>query len=211
MTTSLPRAQSTSQLRARDWCYRIDDQEQKPHQTAQELATLRCPFKLTPETDHCIPGEFSLGTGFYRNSTEPDSVPWTGYYAIFFAIRIAVFNAYGVWFEIQLRNGEYTAIRRARAALGLKDWPVEGLDLMALTQSGEPLSIITREPRQERSVSVHSSQHEEDPPQEGPTEPLSSRTARGRRGGGRRRPRGNGDDPFTVDDLEDDSPPKKNK
>ena len=42
-----------------------------------------------------------------------NKVPWTGYYTQYKGIPLAVANAYGVWFEIQMKNGTFQAIRPA--------------------------------------------------------------------------------------------------
>jgi hypothetical protein len=110
-------------------------------------------------------------------------------------VRLAVSNAYGVWFEIQLGSGNCYAIRKARASLQLKDWPLDGISLAAIEGSSEPL------PSQ---MMKYSSSPQRDNAETAPTRPTDPRssTARGRKSGKGRDPRGDGDDPFTLGDLD---------
>src|ERR1700722_11460119 len=136
------RARSISAVRGRDWRYRIDYQDSDGHiQTKEQLSVLKCPFRLPPEQSHEIPAEFTENVKFYEsNPTDANPVPWTGYYAMYRGARLAVSNAYGVWFEITREHGVFRAIRKARPSLKLKDWPCNGLDHDLILESGEPLA-----------------------------------------------------------------------
>ena len=136
MTT---RTRSVSAVRARDWRYRLDDQEDQQHQTFEQLGNFCCPFICPPETTDSVPTEYKVNLQFETSTATSDSPPWTGYYARYNGVRLAVSNAYGVWFEIQLGKGNCYAIRKARASLQLKDWPLDGISLAAIEGSSEPL------------------------------------------------------------------------
>ena len=133
------RAPSVTAVQGRDWRYQVDDQESKPHQTKEELANLTCPFDLPPEQNDTIPPEFTFGAVFIRNTVDPNSIPWTGYYTLHNQARLTVANAYGVWFELLYSSEKHVAIRRARKSLQLKDWPVPSINLAQLDASGLPL------------------------------------------------------------------------
>ena len=165
---------------ARDWRHRIDYESQAPLQTQEQLAVLRCPFYLTPEpSDDIVPPDYNRHLEFFDGEKSVGVVPWTGYYAPYRTARIAVANAYGVWFEITREHGQFRAIRPARKSLHLKDWPVEGIDMGLLLETGEPIPA-SRAPSQ--APSMHTEHSEQIPPPQ--TIPVSSQTQRGRRGGG---------------------------
>jgi hypothetical protein len=105
----------------------------------EQLSAMRCPFYLTPETRDEIPAEYTNGLVLCQNMTAPDSVPWTGYYALYNNACIAVANAYGVWFEITKGESRYRAIQLARFSLHLKDWPVDRINMAQLSDLGEPI------------------------------------------------------------------------
>ena len=94
---------------ARDWRFR-DYEEGTPLQTERALEVLKCPFRLTPEKTNEIPDEYTKGVQYIRNTTEPDSVPWMGFYAPYRTARIAVANAYGIWFEIAREHGDFLTL-----------------------------------------------------------------------------------------------------
>jgi hypothetical protein len=132
-----------------------------------------------------------------------------GYYTNYNGAKLAILNAYGIWFEIRKRGDTWEAHRRARASLHLNDWPLDGLDLTAI--EGIPPPNITRvfgQTTRQRSPSPTPSNTGaagDDPGR--PTNPISLQTERGRGG---RCPHGTGDDPFTLADLDDDAPTKGN-
>jgi hypothetical protein len=105
----------------------------------EQLAALRCPFRLTPETTEEIPAEYTAGLIFCQNTMEPDSVPWIGYYAPYRTACIAVANAYSVWFEISREHSNFRANRPARYSLQTKNWPSDGINMAQLVDLGEPI------------------------------------------------------------------------
>jgi hypothetical protein len=117
--------------------------------------------------------------------------------------RVAVANAYGVWFEIAREHNRYMAIRPARSSFQLKDWLAEGMDMALLTASGRSIPVSHAPSHQSRPDTNDPDNHPQPT-----TDPLSSQTQRGRRGGFGGRPHGTGDDPFGVNDLDEDEPPK---
>ena len=199
--TTTPRARSVSELRERDWPYRLNQQEGHEPQSEEQLSVLRCSFRITPETSHSVPAPYNQNVQFHQATANPDSVPWTGYYAIYNGAKLAVSNAYGVWFEITPHQGGYRAIWKARDALQLYHWPCEGIDMAFIKQSGEP--IITTHVYGTHQTSEHPSCERRDLPPTRPTDPFSSQIEKAQWGRGGKKPRGDGDDPYTLDDLSD--------
>jgi hypothetical protein len=115
---------------AQDWRHQIDYEEQALLMTMEQLAALRCPFRLTPETMEEIPAEYTTGLVFCQNTMEPDSVPWIGYYAPYKTAHIAVANTYGVWFKISREHGTFRAIQPAQYSLQTKNWPSDGINIV---------------------------------------------------------------------------------
>jgi hypothetical protein len=77
-------------------------------------------------------------------------------------------------------------------------------NMAQLVDSGEPIPTSCAP-----STCAPSRQSRHPDPDDQPplnTDPFSSQTQRGRGGGGR--PRGTGDDPFGINDLDEDEPPK---
>jgi hypothetical protein len=139
--------------------------------------------------------------------TGQDNAPWTGYYATFNGAKMAVSNFLGIWFEIRRCEGEFKAFRVACSALQLKSHPLPGTNIVALMESSEPLPTTHPASRVESLIS----QPEEIEPmlyvgkgKETELEALlwrskSSQTAQGDRPP--RHPRGDGDDPYRLNDL----------
>jgi len=195
MTTTPARAGSTSAVRGRDWRLRIIYDKDAAIPTAAELARVRCPFEITPEATPSILPECTENLRHFVTTEGSSSLPWSGYYAIYYGRKLAVANAFGVWFEIRQRGAVWETIRPARTTLQLKNWPLEGIDMVALAASGEPITVPrlygTRAP-------THDSTDDEEEPTR-PTEPKLSQR-------GPHRPRGTGDEPFTLGNLDDDTP-----
>jgi hypothetical protein len=172
MAAQNPPSRSSSQIRGRDWHTR--DIGIEP--TEERLSRLVCPFTTVqnqpPPYHQSTPRTFNI----FLNTTEADSVPWARYYASYRGTRIAVTNAFGVWFEIQRTFGNWHAIRPARLSLQLRNWPMPGIDMAALEASGEPIEVHAR-----RAPSRETTQPDDDHP-ERPTNPRSSQTQRGRGG-----------------------------
>ena len=202
-TMTTQRQQSTSRSH-RDWRLRIVYERNVAIPTAAELGRIRCPFEITPEVTPTIPTEYAKNVRHYTATRESGSVPWTGYYATYFGAKLPVANAFGVWFEIRPRENTWEAIRPAPTSLKLKDWPLEGIDMYALSNSGERISITRLHGTRVATLAADSTDEEseeEDPKRITDPRPRSSQTEHGR---GLRRPRGTGDDPFTLGDDDDD-------
>ena len=122
---------------ARDWRFRVIDQIGGAHPGEDQIATMKLPFELTPETNPEIPNEYTRGVQYFR--TEEAQVPWDGYYANYNGANLAVANTFGVWFEIRKRGSSWEAYHLAHTSLQLKDWPCTGIDYSLLTKMGEPL------------------------------------------------------------------------
>jgi hypothetical protein len=128
---------------AQDWRYRICYENNVPITPEDELAKLRLPFELRPETTQNIPSEFSHNANFLTVTTTPVegqfTVPWTGYYVTYNGANFAVSNAFGVWFEIRRREETWEAFRVARPQFQLKDWPAEGINYAVLLSTGDAM------------------------------------------------------------------------
>ena len=70
-----------------------------------------------------------------------------------------------------------------------------------IKQSGEP--IITTHVYGTHQTSEHPSCERRDLPPTRPTDPFSLQIEKAQRGRGGKKPRGDGDDPYTLDDLSD--------
>jgi hypothetical protein len=75
------------------------------------LAKLKFPFDVTPKMTASIPDEYTKGVQFYENTTDPDLVPWTGYYATYHRARLAVANVFGIWVEIEKTSEGWRTVR----------------------------------------------------------------------------------------------------
>ena len=98
--TTAPRVWSVSELRERDWHHWLDQQEGHEPQSEKQLSVLQCSFRITPKTSHSVPAPYNQNIQFHQAMANPDSVHCLGYYAIYNGAKLAVSNAYGVWFEI---------------------------------------------------------------------------------------------------------------
>jgi hypothetical protein len=135
--------------------------------------------------------------------TGQEQAPWTGYYTLYKGAKLAVSNCYGVWFEIQHCDNIWAAIRPAHIDLNLQGNALDGINTRELITSGKPLpascapswtpshmpsrASIHTEPERDEPMKIpagHSTKTECQPPQ---------------------RPRGTGDDPFGVNDLDSES------
>jgi len=96
-------------------------------------------MEAMPEQTDSVPAEFTGNTRYLVSGT-PEAGPWTGYYANYRGVKIAVSNIYGVWFEIRRRGTGFEAHRRARRELGLTDDPLTGIDYDRLHTTEEPLT-----------------------------------------------------------------------
>jgi Retrotransposon gag protein len=202
------RSRSASDARGKDWCLRHAYEKGGDLSTLEDLALVRCPFDITPERTHSIPEEYTVG--LQHLGTGLDDAPWPGYYGEYRGARIAVANAFGVWFEIEKKPGEgWTATRTARTVLKTNDWPVDGLNLDKLTWSGWGRPPPPVAPFPKGKARLEQKEPISDVEEDGYMGlARSSQTERGR-GGPPRRPKGHGDDPYTLDDLDQDDSHRK--
>jgi hypothetical protein len=68
-----------------------------------------------------------------------EGAPWTGYYANFYGVKLAVLNFLGIWFEIWQREGSFEAFQVAREALNLQNHPLPGISISLLMMTSERL------------------------------------------------------------------------
>jgi hypothetical protein len=69
---------------------------------------------------------------------QQENAPWTGYYTDLDGAKLAVSNAYGVWFEIRRRENTWEAFQVVCDKLKLAHNALKGIDALALYKSGEP-------------------------------------------------------------------------
>ena len=117
----------------------------------------------------------------YTATRELGSVPWTGYYATYFGAKLPVANAFGIWFEIRPKENTWEAIRPAPTSLKLNDWPLEGIDMDALLNSGKRILITRLHGTRVATLAADSAdeESEEDPKRITDPRPRSSQTEHG--------------------------------
>jgi hypothetical protein len=103
--------------------------------TKSALGALRCPFRLSPETENDIPSKYTGQLAFLKAGEH--NTPWTGYYGNHNGHKLAIINYTGAWFEIWQRKDYWEAYRLTRTSLGLKDWPLNGIQMRELVYSGD--------------------------------------------------------------------------
>ena len=189
-----------------NWRFRIAYENNEPTPTPDELAHVRCPFAITPEvTPSSVPSKFTKNLRHYTADATPESVPWSGYYANYLGARLAVANAFGVWFEIQRRPNGWEAIRPAPASLGLKNCAATGIDEAALWTSGEE-TVPAWDNTQVHGRGPTRDSNTAEGEEEGSTHLTELRSSQTERGRGPRRRRCSWGGPFTHEDLNDDDP-----
>jgi hypothetical protein len=81
-----------------------------------------------------------------------EGAPWTGYYADFYGVKLAISNFLGIWFEIQRRDDSFKAFQVAQEALNLQNHPLPGTSISLLmttserlptTRPGSPQTVIS--------------------------------------------------------------------
>ena len=87
------------------------------------------------------PANYPLTTraGVDYKTSEKDYVPWDGFYAPFKKAKIAITNVYDVWFELELQQNRFTAIRVAREQLHLQNNVMPGVDIKSLFLTSLPV------------------------------------------------------------------------
>jgi hypothetical protein len=63
-----------------------------------QLSQQCCPFYLELEDHDSVPMVYK--TNLWLLVTGQEGAPWTGYYADFYRMKLAVSNFLGIWFEI---------------------------------------------------------------------------------------------------------------
>jgi hypothetical protein len=166
--------------------------------TREELAHVRCPSEVFPETKDTVPAQFSENV---RHLTTPqENAPWTGYYVTLNGAKLAVTNVYGVWFEIRRQKNFWEAHRVARAKLKLFGDALHGIDIPKLIESGEPSTRPlprTDQGKKGRNPPPAAIQ----PAKDAPFGSFVIQSSRTERDSNPRQPEVTGYDPFTPADL----------
>jgi hypothetical protein len=208
--TLIPAATSS----ARDW--RNTYENSIKHES--DPAKVWCPFPVRPEVNDRIPKKYTVNIEHIL--VETGHVPWSGYYTNYKHTRIALSNAWGVWFEIKWHINKIVAVQVAQNLLKLLHLPVEGLDMRELIRSGEAINA-TAPPS--RALTPFQTPYNppnipRDEPKERPKHDNEMRANVGRSTDTTRepprhpvgRPQGNGDDPYGLDDMLDEPMGKNN-
>ena len=235
MTSTPQMSKGKGKQSQKDWHVRALGEE---HDYSPEaLSQLRLPFQVYPEIKDSVPVTHTNNVKHLTAGQE--GAPFTGYYATLNGAKIAVTNCYGIWFEVCLRGLIFEAFRIARFALNLCQEAMPGMNAKALAESGEPLTqppsraltpapapaplvmttdtVATLITSQEPPQTPYYDQGERADPESDKEMPprhsydavaFSSNMAKGSHPP--HRPRGTGDYPFTMGDLDEEDRPKNN-
>src|SRR6266403_461396 len=100
-----------------------------------ELAAIRCPFTIEPQTKDTVPIGYQgdawhyVDRQIFEGTKTP--VPWTGYWLCYKGKVVPVKNFAGVWFEIQKRDHIFEATRVMHHGMVFTHDPLPGIDLWA--------------------------------------------------------------------------------
>jgi hypothetical protein len=94
--------------------------------------------------------------------TGQEGAPWTGYYADFYGVKLAVSNFLRIWFKIQRHEGSFKVFRVAREALNLQNHPLPGTSISLLMTTSKRLPT-TRPGSPQMVISVEESARPPDP------------------------------------------------
>jgi hypothetical protein len=100
-------------------------------------AALQLPFELRPRATNALPSHRTKNVEFLDSGMK--KAPWTGYFATWCGVLVAVESYKGVWFEIRRRDNTWEAHCLARPSLSLTDSLKTGMDYAALRASEEPV------------------------------------------------------------------------
>jgi len=112
--------------------------------TRAALSAIKCPFEVTLETTNDkIPGYICDNVVFLQ--TGEQGAPITGYYGSIPGIvgasaKVLLMNYYGIWFEAQLQDRKFIAIRVARPVLRVTQDPLDGITMTGIVASGVPVA-----------------------------------------------------------------------
>jgi hypothetical protein len=124
-------------------------------------------FEIYPETTNCYEAKYTVNLKHLVAGQEPRT-PWTSYYATFNGAKLAIFNMFGAWFEIEQQGDKWQAIRLACTELKVQGKALPRLNLRALIEIEEPTNAELI--KKTRSAS-RASQHDPPPHQNPPTQP----------------------------------------
>ena len=140
--SSTPREPTEKKPRSRDWPIRY--LPESDNTSAKALSILKCPFWTIPEPKDSVPAKFTEKARHLQGGQ--NGAPYTGYYAQFNNALVSVSNVYGVWFKVHLRENKFKCFQLAQKELGLKNYPLPGINFIQLEQSGVSIQPPTRPP-----------------------------------------------------------------
>jgi hypothetical protein len=123
-----------------------------------------------PEDRDYYPPEFTVN--LFHLVAGQNAAPWTGWYANYKGVKLAVSNAFGAWFEIRKCENTWEAFRLARTELKVQGSALPGINVHTLMQTGEPTNEeIVEEIKRAHSES-RASQRDPPPHQDPPQQPT---------------------------------------
>ncbi len=206
-------AASVALTKGRDWrLYGFDTDFPLP----SELVAIKCPFTIEPWTKDTVPIGYWGDTWHYIDGQifegTKTPVPWTGYWLCYEGKVVPVENFARVWFEIQKRDHIFEATKVTHHRMAFAHDPLPGIDLWALRGvEKENLLALIKESQGDMTKlalagrALNILEPTKDTPSEPEKdEPMPIQSSETFWGQGLRRPQGDGDDPFTLADLDDD-------
>jgi hypothetical protein len=91
-----------------------------------------------------------------------EGAPWTGYYANFYGVKLAVLNFLGIWFKIWQHEGSFEVFWVVHEALNLQNHPLPGTSISLLMMTSERL-LTTRPGSPQMVISADESPWPPDP------------------------------------------------
>ena len=166
----------------KDWRW-IHHGLDRTNATSAGLSATKCPFEVTLEIEDDVPGYLHNNVDFLKIGEK--GAPVQGYYGKLpgrqgVSALVLVTNYWGIWFEVELREGKFVAKRIARPALHLDREPLPGIDITGILASGEELPTASRDPSREPSRAPSRAESFREAIDHGATDHPSDQTTRGR-------------------------------
>jgi hypothetical protein len=104
-----------------------------------QLSQQCCPFYLELEDRNSVPAVYKMNLRFLVTGQE--GAPWTGYYANFYRVKLAVLNFLRIWFEIRQCESSFKVFQVVCEALNLQNHPLPGTSISLLMMTSERLPM----------------------------------------------------------------------